>query len=214
MGHGKAAINTSGIIPQYPSNNAGAVFVPSNIELRSLNVEAASPNGTQSNMEDQSDSTSFASHPPGPLPDASATTLGFEVEDPQTTPSSVSKVQGVMVIVTLAGISFLSALGSGILIAALPRIANDVGLSKGLILWPAAVYALAAGCLLLIFGAVADVIGAKLMWVTGSFLYVVFTTERMNLPICLPCCMYLKHCSASVIWKFFMGKMGLMWPAS
>ena len=176
MGHGKAAINTSGIIPQDPSNNAGAVLVPSNIELGSLNVEVASPNGTQSNMKDQSDSTSFASHLPGPLPDASSsTTLGFEVEDPQTTSSPVSKVQGVMVIVTLAGISFLSALGSGILIAALPRIANDVGLSKGLILWPAAVYALAAGCLLLIFGAVADVIGAKLMWVTGSFLYVVFT---------------------------------------
>ncbi|EEP82333.1 conserved hypothetical protein [Uncinocarpus reesii 1704] len=66
-------------------------------------------------------------------------------------------------------------MGSGILIAALPRIAQDVGISEGLILWPAAVYALAAGCLLLIFGAVADVIGAKLMWVVGSFLYVAFT---------------------------------------
>jgi MFS family permease len=174
-GHGKATINTPGIIPQDPRNNARSVFVPSNIELRSLSVESASPDGTYSNMKDQSDSTGFASHLPGPLPGSSAATQELEVEDPQTTPSQVSKAQGVMVIVTLAGISFLSALGSGILIAALPRIAKDVGLSQGLILWPAAVYALAAGCLLLIFGAVADVIGAKMMWVTGSFLYMVFT---------------------------------------
>lgn len=60
-------------------------------------------------------------------------------------------------------------MGSGILIAALPRIAEE------LILWPAAVYALAAGCLLLIFGTVADVVGAKLLWVTESFLYTAFT---------------------------------------
>ncbi|KAF5026993.1 hypothetical protein F66182_867 [Fusarium sp. NRRL 66182] len=87
----------------------------------------------------------------------------------------ISRVRGVMVIVTLAGISFLNTMGSGILIAALPKIADEVGLSENLILWPAAVYALAAGCLLLIFGAIADVIGAKLMWVTGSFLFVAFT---------------------------------------
>lgn len=114
MGHSKAAINTSGIIPQDPSNNAGSVFVPSNIELRSLSVGATPPNGTQSNMRDQSDSTSFESHLPGPLPDSSATTLGFEVQDTQTKPPPISKVKSVMVIATLAGISFLSALGSGI----------------------------------------------------------------------------------------------------
>ncbi|PWY90095.1 puromycin resistance protein pur8 [Aspergillus heteromorphus CBS 117.55] len=88
---------------------------------------------------------------------------------------AVSTAKGVTVIVTLAGVSFLNTMGSGILIAALPRIAQDIGIPDGLILWPAAVYALAAGCLLLIFGAVADIIGAKLLWVTGSFLYVVLT---------------------------------------
>ncbi|KAJ6445037.1 integral membrane protein [Purpureocillium lavendulum] len=88
---------------------------------------------------------------------------------------SISKWRGITVIVTLAGVSFLNTMGSGILIAALPRIADEVGLSEALILWPAAVYALAAGCLLLVFGAVADVIGAKLMWLTGSYLFVAFT---------------------------------------
>ncbi|TQS34620.1 hypothetical protein Golomagni_04989, partial [Golovinomyces magnicellulatus] len=88
---------------------------------------------------------------------------------------SVSKAKAVTVIVTLAGISFLNTMGSGILIAALPRIAQDVGLSESLILWPAAVYALAAGCLPLVFGAVADVIGAKLVWIIGSFLFAILT---------------------------------------
>lgn len=93
----------------------------------------------------------------------------------QPTALGISKVRGVTVIITLAGISFLNTMGSGILIAALPRIASDIGIAEGLILWPAAVYALAAGCLLLIFGAIADVVGAKLMWVTGSYLFVAFT---------------------------------------
>lgn len=76
--------------------------------------------------------------------------------------NKVSKAKGITVIITLAGINFLNTIGSSVLIAALPRIAQDVGLSQGLILWPAAVYALATGCLLLIFGAVADVMGPKL----------------------------------------------------
>jgi hypothetical protein len=87
----------------------------------------------------------------------------------------VSRLHSVVEIATLAGISFLNTMGSGILIAALPRIAQDLDLPQGLILWPAAVYALAAGCLLLIFGATADAIGTKLVWVTGGFLYTGFT---------------------------------------
>lgn len=87
----------------------------------------------------------------------------------------VSKTRGVLVIVTLAGISFLNTMGSGILIAALPRIGREVNLPPALVLWPAAVFALSAGCLLLIFGAAADAIGAKTVWVVGSYLFVVFT---------------------------------------
>jgi MFS family permease len=101
----------------------------------------------------------------------------IDAEDapPPAPARKVSKATGVTVIVTLAGISFLNTMGSGILIAALPTMARDVGLPQGLMLWPASVYALAAGALLLIFGAAADVVGPKLMWVTGSFLFIAFT---------------------------------------
>lgn len=107
-----------------------------------------------------------------------------EVKPTATDPSSehttekaldLSRLQSSTIIFNLAGMSFLNTLGSGLLTIALPRISQDIGLDEHLLLWPASVYALAAGCLLLIFGAVADVIGAKLVWVTGSFLYVVFT---------------------------------------
>ncbi|KAK9435728.1 puromycin resistance protein pur8 [Metarhizium brunneum] len=111
--------------------------------------------------------------PPEFLPANSSLVDNLPLTLPNTL--SVSKVKGITVIVTLAGISFLNTMGSGILIAALPRIASDVELSDALILWPAAVYALAAGCLLLIFGAAADAIGAKIVWITGSYLFVVFT---------------------------------------
>lgn len=89
--------------------------------------------------------------------------------------NKLPRLKSVTIIVTLAGISFLNTMGSGVLVSALPRIADDIGLDEGFLLWPASVYALAAGCLLLVFGAVADVVGAKLVWVTGSFLYVAFT---------------------------------------
>ena len=98
-----------------------------------------------------------------------------EVDLEQPVYKDISKAKSLTVIATLAGISFLNTMGSGILISALPRIADDIGLSEGFLLWPASVYALTAGCLLLIFGAVADVVGAKIIWVIGSFLYMIFT---------------------------------------
>ena len=58
--------------------------------------------------------------------------LGEVLEAP--THPNVSKARGITMIVTLSGISFLNTMGSGILIAALPRIAHDVGLDKNLIL--------------------------------------------------------------------------------
>ncbi|KAF5572103.1 aminotriazole resistance, partial [Fusarium pseudocircinatum] len=122
------------------------------IPLEPLNPKAKLRTANQVNSTNDSDAQL---NPPAPE----------EQNAPRAQDSSglgISKTRGVIVIVTLAGISFLNTMGSGILIAALPKIAADVGLSENLILWPAAVYALAAGCLLLIFGAIADAVGAKL----------------------------------------------------
>lgn len=85
---------------------------------------------------------------------------------PSTGPLSI--IQAVSIIITLAGVTFVACIGSGILTTALPRIAADIGLAHNLLLWPASVYALASGCTLLAFGSMADAVGPKLMWVGGS----------------------------------------------
>lgn len=143
------------ILPQHTPS--GTVYSKSDIELFSPAV----PHPVA--KTDVVDPTTQGSPPPA------------EVRVEQSPYNSQSSMKKITIIVTLAGISFLNTMGSGVLISALPRIADDIGLAEGFLLWPASVYALSAGCLLLIFGAVADVVGAKLVWVVGSFLYVVFT---------------------------------------
>ena len=107
----------------------------------------------------------------------------------------VSATRTFFIIFFLSGVTFLSTVGSGpskqrsllktlsslciiitgLLTTALPAIAKDVNLHENLLLWPASVYALAAGCTLLIFGAVADVVGSKRLWLVGASLYIAFT---------------------------------------
>ena len=109
-------------------------------------------------------------------PEALTQSPNPDINSPQTPASPpISKLRAITVITTLSGISLLNTMGSGILISALPTIARDVHLPPHLLLWPAAVYALAAGCLLLIFGSIADVVGPKHLWVVGSYLFAAFT---------------------------------------
>ena len=98
-----------------------------------------------------------------------------ETELDSNASSSTPRLKGIAIITILTGVSFLNTMGSGILTIALPRLSQDLSLSPSLLLWPASVYALTAGCTLLIFGSVADVVGAKKVWLTGSCLYTLFT---------------------------------------
>jgi hypothetical protein len=52
-----------------------------------------------------------------------------------------SKSRAAIIITTVAGVNFLNVMGSGILTVALPTIAEDLGLSTELLLWPASIYA-------------------------------------------------------------------------
>lgn len=88
----------------------------------------------------------------------------------------LSRLRAILVITTLTGVNFLNTLGSGILTVSLPTvIVYDIHLEESLLLWPSSVYALAAGCSLLIFGTIGDVVGSKTVWLTGATLYAVFT---------------------------------------
>lgn len=79
-----------------------------------------------------------------------------------------SALKSLWIITIITGVTFISVSGTGILTTALPRISTDINLDRDLIFWPASVYALSAGCTLLAFGSVADVVGSKRMWLIGS----------------------------------------------
>ena len=91
------------------------------------------------------------------------------------TPVRLTRLRAVFIVITVAGISFLSSLCSGVLTVALRNIAEDIHLAGGLLLWPASVYALATGCVLLPVGTVADAVGNRPVFLTGCALLAIFT---------------------------------------
>lgn len=76
---------------------------------------------------------------------------------------------------TMVAVSLMILVGttlSGILAVALPKVAQDIKLEDRLLLWPASVYSLTCGCTLVFFGSLADVLGARRCYLSGSVLSV------------------------------------------
>lgn len=88
--------------------------------------------------------------------------------------TELSKTRAAVVIATLAGTMFVSSFSSGLLTVALPRMAKDVDLAPNLLLWPASVYPLTAGCLLIAAGSIADVVGSRMIFIVGCALQGIF----------------------------------------
>ncbi|KAI9840548.1 MAG: hypothetical protein M1838_004012 [Thelocarpon superellum] len=87
----------------------------------------------------------------------------------------VSQIRTVVIVGTVASMTFLNSMLTGVLTVALPTIARDLALDANLLLWPASVYALTCGCTLLLSGSIADVVGSRLMYLIGCGLLVAFT---------------------------------------
>ena len=83
--------------------------------------------------------------------------------------------RSAIIMATLAGVSSLNTFNSGMLTVALPTMAVDLSLPPNLLLWPASVYALTLGCTLLLFGAIADVVGNRPILLVGTALFTAFT---------------------------------------
>ena len=90
-------------------------------------------------------------------------------------PKALSKTHTSLVITTVSTISFLNTLSSGLLTVCLPEIAKSVSLAPNLLLWPASVYALSLSCTLLLLGSVADVVGSRPIFITGTGLLALST---------------------------------------
>ncbi|KAF2269679.1 integral membrane protein [Lojkania enalia] len=90
-------------------------------------------------------------------------------------PVAPGKLRSAGILVTLASVTLLHTFNSGMLVVALPAMARELKISEGLLLWPASVYALGLSCCLLPLGAIADLIGNRPVFLTGSLLYTAFT---------------------------------------
>lgn len=82
----------------------------------------------------------------------------------------ISKWKASIIISTVAGVSLVNSMLSGILVVSLPAMARDIGLSEALLLWPASANSLACGCTLLLSGSIADVVGGRNIYLLGVFM--------------------------------------------
>jgi MFS family permease len=87
----------------------------------------------------------------------------------------VSNIKLAAIIGQPSLINFFSSFTSGIITVALPAIARSLEIPASLYLWPSSVYGLTSGSMLLIAGAIADVIGPRRVELVGCLLLGAFT---------------------------------------
>ncbi|TKA27047.1 hypothetical protein B0A50_05238 [Salinomyces thailandicus] len=81
-----------------------------------------------------------------------------------------SKGRTTVIIASVTLITTISTLLNGLTTVALPTMAHELSIPEGLLLWPTSIQALTTGCTLLISGSLADALGPRLMYLTGSVL--------------------------------------------
>ena len=88
---------------------------------------------------------------------------------------TISGLRTIAIITTVSGITMLNSTGNGLLTIGLPTIAEDLEFPSSLELWPASVYSLACGSVLLFNGQLSDELGARKVFIWGCSFYAVFT---------------------------------------
>jgi len=87
------------------------------------------------------------------------------------TASTLSSRRGVAILLLLSLVQFMDVLDASILNIALPSIKNDLGFSQQSLQWVVNGYILTYGGFLLLGGRVADLLGRRLMLVTGLLVF-------------------------------------------
>lgn len=86
----------------------------------------------------------------------------------QTEDSNLTKpARANLIILQVSAINAVSSMTSGLIVVGLPQIVGDLSLPERLYLWPASVYNLTSGSMLLVAGAVTDVIGPRSVDLVG-----------------------------------------------
>ncbi|KAF2480988.1 major facilitator superfamily domain-containing protein [Neohortaea acidophila] len=89
--------------------------------------------------------------------------------DIEVTPDHArSKLHKVSVVFQLCAINFMASFASGAITVGLPTIAVSLAIPEALYTWPSSVYGLASGATILLSGAVANVVGARIVDLVGT----------------------------------------------
>lgn len=83
--------------------------------------------------------------------------------------AKTSRLQNVILVVLMSGITFTGSLINGLVTVGLPAITTDLKIPPSLAFWPASVSSLATASTLLLAGSVADVLGPRRVDLVGSF---------------------------------------------
>ncbi|KAK1998054.1 integral membrane protein [Colletotrichum falcatum] len=144
--------------------------------------------------------------------DEAAVTDSDEAVHPSDKDLSVTAAAIIMA--TLAGITLTSSLTTGFLVVALPKMAKDLAIPSGLLLWPASIYGLTGGCSLLIVGTVADVVGSRIIFLAGCLLLVasVLGSGLSNTPTQLIAFRGVQGIAASMLLPTAMSLLTLYFP--
>ena len=96
------------------------------------------------------------------------------VESSSVVTRSIKSPFAAFIIVQLTIVTFMSSFSTGMITVAIPNMAEDLSIPVQTYYWPLSVYGLTAGAVLLPAGAVADVVGSRLVYLTGVFFLSVF----------------------------------------
>jgi MFS family permease len=140
----------------------------STIELSTMTPESHHHDKTVQKPNNQTSNTSLTI-PSTPTDDEQYIALA------QNTEATASNLQIILTILQPSLINFFSSFTNGIITVGLPVIARSIDLPRSLYLWPSSVFGLTSGAMLLIAGAVADLIGARSVELVGVVLLGAFT---------------------------------------
>jgi MFS family permease len=112
-----------------------------------------------------------------------------------SSPIQTKSARANFIILQVSTITFLTSISTGMIVVGLPRIAADLDLPEQLYLWPSSVFGLTAGSTLLLAGAVADVLGARLVDIVGCTL----------LGVCTLACGFSRTGIQLVLFRAFQG---------
>lgn len=89
--------------------------------------------------------------------------------------SSSSTLVSVLLVATMTTTMLVNVANTTSVSISIPTMGRELGLDEGDLQWMASVYPLSSGCLLLVFGRVADLYGRKKVFLAGTAFLTVFT---------------------------------------